>query len=85
MKAAVTAESSVSAVRLYPEEYSCNMYRMFICSVVKDMHIKKQTPNPLTEVFQNKQQNDLNPRYPEGIQVSMLTHLYPHKHLRQTK
>ena len=27
MKAAATAESSVSAVKLYPEEYSCNMYR----------------------------------------------------------
>ena len=25
MKAAVTAKSSVSAVKLYPEEYSCNM------------------------------------------------------------
>ena len=25
MKAATTAESSVSAVKLYPEEYSCNM------------------------------------------------------------
>ena len=28
MKAAATVESSVSAVKLYPEEYSCNMYRM---------------------------------------------------------
>ena len=26
MKAAATAESSVSAVKLYPEEYSCNMW-----------------------------------------------------------
>ena len=28
MKTAAIAESSVSAVKLYPEEYSCNMYRM---------------------------------------------------------
>ena len=27
-KAAVTVKNSVSAVKLYPEEYSCNMYRM---------------------------------------------------------
>ena len=28
MKAAATAESSVSAVKLYPAEYSCNMQRV---------------------------------------------------------
>ena len=28
IKAEATVESSVSAVKLYPEEYSCNTYRM---------------------------------------------------------
>ena len=33
MKAAATVESSGSAVKLYPEEYSCNMYRKHVDSV----------------------------------------------------
>ena len=33
MKASATVESSVSAVKLYPEEYSCNMYRKVHCVV----------------------------------------------------
>ena len=33
MKAAATVESSVSAVILYPEEYSCNMHGMVLLSI----------------------------------------------------
>ena len=42
-KAAVIAESSVSAVKLYPVEYSCNMYRMIYAHYIEKKHIAKHT------------------------------------------
>ena len=45
MKATATVESSVSAVKLYPEEYSCNMYRMTDAVYISN---KQQLLAPLT-------------------------------------
>ena len=60
MKAAATAESSVSVVKLYPEEYSCNIYRMLYN---QDRWVYIVLDIMTVNCFQGKYKNNLREKY----------------------